>query len=56
MADVLNEAAAIRSALLPLGWQYTGGGPYPYAPVMSFSNGTDEKLIVLLSTTTKGQD
>jgi hypothetical protein len=54
MADVCKEAKAIREALSPLGWQYTGGGPYPSAPVLSFINDTDKKLIVLVSTTTKG--
>lgn len=53
MLDVCEEAAVIRSALSPLGWQYEGGGPYPYAPVMSFRNNDGGKLQVSLSPKTE---
>lgn len=49
MSDVTQECIAVRRALASIGWNYLGGGPYPSAPVMRFTDGTN-KLIVEVKT------
>ena len=46
--DVCPEAQTIRDALEPHGWNYGGGGPYPFEPVLRFRRADGAKLTVAL--------
>mgnify|MGYP000126710646 CR=1 FL=1 len=48
MTDVCIEAKAVRDALFPFGWIYSGGGPYPASPTLHFYALDGSKLDVSL--------
>lgn len=46
---VATEADHLRHAMEDLGYQYVGGGPYPFAPRMRFRRGREFVAVTVQS-------